>query len=293
MDADGRRPEVAVGRAGGPVGGPAGGGGPAATAGRRAALDLEEREIEELIVRMGLLVESQIRDALDALRTGDAEAAARVVAGDEEVNDVQRRIGILILTAIATQQPVAHDLRLLLALDRVAYELERIGDHAAAVARQARELAAGQEIGGPAGGAADGQARLGTESDGEEGLGTEPDGKARLGTDRDENVALGTDDLVRMGEIGADLLIAALRTLVDVDPERARAVAAGDDEIDHLYRRLLGAVVEAMRTDPATVERGTRILFAARDLERIGDRVTNIAEDVVFLATGTIEDLNR
>ena len=65
-----------------------------------------------------------------------------------------------------------------------------------------------------------------------------------------------------------------------------------DDEIDDLYHRTFDEVVELMRADPDNVERGTRILFAAHYLERIGDRVTNIAEDVVFLASGEIEDLN-
>jgi phosphate transport system protein len=80
--------------------------------------------------------------------------------------------------------------------------------------------------------------------------------------------------------------------LIEIDEALARQVAQGDDEIDHLYHRVFGEVVDLMRSDPANVERGTRILFAAHDFERIGDPVTNIAEDVVYLATGEIEDLN-
>jgi len=69
-------------------------------------------------------------------------------------------------------------------------------------------------------------------------------------------------------------------------------VAAGDDEGDRLYHRTFDEVLALMRADPANVDPGTRILFAAHYVERIGDRVTNIAEDIVFLATGEIEDLN-
>ena len=96
-----------------------------------------------------------------------------------------------------------------------------------------------------------------------------------------------------MGELAA--------TLVGGDPPRARRrrrrprparSPPRDDEIDHLYHRTFDEVVDLMRADPDNVERGTRILFAAHYLERIGDRVTNIAEDVVFLASGEIEDLN-
>ena len=74
--------------------------------------------------------------------------------------------------------------------------------------------------------------------------------------------------------------------------DEARAIAARDDEVDHLYHDLFSEVVDLMRQDPENVEPGTRILFAAHYTERIGDRVTNIAEDVVYLATGEVEDLN-
>jgi phosphate transport system protein len=85
---------------------------------------------------------------------------------------------------------------------------------------------------------------------------------------------------------------AILRALVEVDEVAARRVALGDDEVDHLYRRIFDELLDLMRSDPAHVDRGTRLLFAAYYTERIGDRVTNIAEDVVFLASGRIEDLN-
>jgi phosphate transport system protein len=95
-----------------------------------------------------------------------------------------------------------------------------------------------------------------------------------------------------MGEVAAQLVHSILRALVDIDEEEARRVAAQDDEIDHLYHSTFDKVLELMRQDPVNVDRGARILFAAHYLERIGDRVTNIAEDIVFLASGEVEDLN-
>ncbi len=95
-----------------------------------------------------------------------------------------------------------------------------------------------------------------------------------------------------MAELAAQLVHGVLRALVDVDQAEARRVAAGDDEVDELYHRTFDEVLDLMRADPDNVDRGARLLFAAHYLERIGDRVTNIAEDVVFLATGEIEDLN-
>ena len=72
----------------------------------------------------------------------------------------------------------------------------------------------------------------------------------------------------------------------------ARQVAALDDEVDELYHRIFDDVLELMREDPGNVDRGARMMLAAHYLERIGDRVTNIAEDIVFLGSGEVEDLN-
>ena len=99
-------------------------------------------------------------------------------------------------------------------------------------------------------------------------------------------------DLPAMGELVARQVHGILRALSTSTRTAARAVAAADDEIDHRYRRIFDELVDLMRADPANVDRGTRLLFAAYYTERIGDRVTNIAEDVVFLAAGRIEDLN-
>jgi phosphate transport system protein len=211
--------------------------------------DRELQEVKDNVLRMGALVEEAIRAAIDALVRHDAEAALQVIVADAGINEVQRKISSMITATIATQAPVARDLRFLLTLDHVSYELERIGDHAASVAKQARKLAA-------------------------------------------EPPLEGYVDVPLMGELAATLVHGILRALVDIDEVRAREVAALDDEVDGLYHRIFDEALALMRADPANVDRGARILFAAHYLERIGDRSTNIAEDVVFLATGDIEDLN-
>jgi phosphate transport system protein len=96
----------------------------------------------------------------------------------------------------------------------------------------------------------------------------------------------------RMEELCREQLRAAMRALVDVSEEAARAVCARDDEIDHLYNSVYEASVSLMESSPSRARQATHMLFAAHHLERLGDRVTNIGEDVVFLATGRIEDLN-
>jgi phosphate transport system protein len=215
----------------------------------RQSLDVEMRDVKDGVLRMGSYVEEQILAAHDAIMNRDAALAEKVIASDGRVNEVQRAVSGIVGMTIATQAPVARDLRFLLALDRVTYELERIGDHAGSVAKQARKLA----------------------------------GVTSMVT---------YDELTPMATLAAQQVRDVVMALVDIDEAKAREVAARDDEIDRLYHQLFDDVLAEMRSDPAKVDPGTRILFAAHYLERIGDRVTNIAEDVVFLATGEVEDLN-
>ena len=222
---------------------------PMPRSGARDTLDREEREIKDNVLRLGSMVSDQIARAVDALDRHDADLALEVITSDGRLNEAQRLITALVARTIATQQPVARDLRFLLALDHVAYDLERMGDHAASVAKQARKLA-------PVG-----------------------------------NIDA-TSKLAEMGRLTSILTREVLRALVDQDEALARAVAARDDEVDDLYHSIFAEMLELMRAHPANVDSGARVLFAAHYLERIGDRVTNVAEDVVFLATGETEDLN-
>ena len=215
----------------------------------REALDREEQRIRDGVLLMGTLVEAAIRQASRALVSHDAALAFDVIKGDATINEAQRRVSQLIAVTIATQQPVARDLRYLLTLDHVTYELERMGDHAASVAKQVLKLA------------------------------PEPPLEGHV-------------HLPEMAERATVLVHGVLRALVDADAMKAREIAVQDDEIDRLYHATFDEVVELMRQDPANVERGTRIIIASHYLERIGDRATNIAEDVVYLVTGDVEDLN-
>jgi phosphate transport system protein len=96
----------------------------------------------------------------------------------------------------------------------------------------------------------------------------------------------------RMEQICREQLRSAMRALVDVSEEEARAVCERDDELDHLYNAVYEDAVQLMTVAPERARQATHMLFAAHHLERLGDRVTNIGEDVVFLATGRVEDLN-
>ena len=215
----------------------------------RGSFDRELAEIKDNVLRMAALVEAQIRAAIAAITAHDDEACVRVIRDDALINELQRKVTGMIAATIATQSPVARDLRFLLTLDHVAYELERMGDHASSVAKQGRKLA------------------------------PEPPLKRYV-------------DLPVLAERCADLVNGIIHALVDIDQAKAREVAALDDEVDSLYHRIFDDVLDLMRADPGNVDRGARIMLAAHYLERIGDRVTNIAEDIVFLASGEVEDLN-
>jgi phosphate transport system protein len=215
----------------------------------RTPLDDEEREIKDTLLRMGSLIEERIRTTVAALEGHDAAAALGVIEGDAEINDLQAEALDLVIRTIATQAPVARDLRFILTLNHVGYELERMGDSIANVAKRVREVAPLAPLEG--------------------------------------NVGLG-----EMGTLTADLLADAMRALVDGDPDTARAVAARDDLVDNHYHRATARLVELAKASPDNVERAARLLIGAHYIERIGDRVTNIAEDIVFLATGAHEDLN-
>jgi len=215
----------------------------------RAPLDRHERQVKDTLLRMGSLIEVAIRETVEALVGHDVARAQAVIENDEQVNELQHRTIDEIVTTIATQAPVARDLRFLITLDHVAYELERIGDYAANVAKRAQSLAP-------------------------------------------EAPLAGHLDLPEMGRLAADLLADVVRALIDSDADLARSVARRDDQIDRLYHRVQDNVVVLSRVDPANVQRAATLLLAAHYLERIGDRCTNIAEDVVYLATGQTEDLN-
>ena len=215
----------------------------------RRSFDEALQATKDDTLRLGALVESQLERAGRALRERDVDLADSVRWDDAQVNELQRSINMEINTVIATQGPVARDVRELLALYHAAAELERMGDYAVSIAKLAQQLAAEPEM--PI-----------------------------------------LRQIPQMEQLCREQLRAAMRALVDVSEEAARAMCARDDEIDHLYNSVYEDTMALMSVAPDKVRQATHMLFAAHHLERLGDRVTNIGEDVVFLATGRIEDLN-
>jgi phosphate transport system protein len=199
---------------------------------------------------MASLVESQIHEALEALQKRDGDLALRVRANDQRLNEMFRRLREECLTVIATQQPVARDLRTLMGVIYIATELERIGDYAVRVARFTSTLC---------------------------GLPQVPL-RAEFGL---------------MGHLATLQVRDILDALIEADEAKAREIAARDDEIDRLYHRVFDDLIREMAQGGGeeAALRTVTLLLVAHNLERIGDRVTNVAEDIVFLETGQVVDL--
>ena len=217
----------------------------------RLTFEKELASLRESLVRMGTLVESQIEAALDALRRRDGTAAEKVRTQDQYLNELFRQIREQVFMVISTQQPVARDLRHPMGIQYIATELERMGDYAVRIARMTGTLV---------------------------GLPEQPL-RAEFGL---------------MGELAIGQVHDILEALIEEDEIHAREVAGRDNEIDRLYHRVFEELVAEIgtgKTDSDGALRAVTLLLVAHNLERIADRVTNVAEDIVFLETGQVVEL--
>jgi phosphate transport system protein len=215
----------------------------------RQLFDREIAQITDNILRLGSLVDTAIDRSIEALKNRDTALARQIVADDAKVNDLRFAIEEECLTVIATQQPMASDLRVVIAAMNIVNDIERIGDHATGIAKAV----------------------------------------IRMG---DQPLLKPLVDVPRMANTARAMLKHSLSAYINRDPEMARAIAAQDDDIDHLYKAIFDDLLAIMAQDPNTISRGTYLLWCAHNLERIGDRVTNIAERVIFMTTGTMKELN-
>ena len=199
---------------------------------------------------MGQMVSDSIDRSVQALSKQDEELARQVIDYDDEINLAQHDIDEKCLVLIATQQPMAGDLRTILSVSNVASELERIGDHTEGIAKLAIKLA------------------------------SKPLLKPLI-------------DIPRMAEIGRKMLREALEAFAREDADAAPKIGEQDDVVDALYDQVYRELLVFMMEDPRTITQATYLLWIAHNLERIADRTTNIAERVVFTASGKIVDLNR
>lgn len=213
----------------------------------RSLLDHDLQTIREDVLRIGSLVEDQIRLSVRALKERNMSLARQVIEADKRVNELRYKVEEECLRCIARQQPTARDLRQIVSGIHIAVELERIGDHAAGIANISLRLGEGPLI------------------------------KPLI-------------DIPRMQEIDCEMIHSALDAYVKGDAVLAQQVADKDDEVDGLYSQILRELLTYMMQDAKTVNGATYLLWVAHNLERIGDRTTNLCERVIFTATGALGD---
>jgi phosphate transport system protein len=216
----------------------------------RETFDRHLKELMDQVLVLGSMVEQAVNDSVQALVRRDQEASRKIYAADERINAERYQIEHNCLTLIATQQPMARDLRILAAILEIITELERMGDYAKGISRI----------------------------------------NLLLG---DDAIEVPKADLERMAEIGLDMLQRALTAFIKKDAESAYQITSADDEVDALYNRIYHEMINQVIQDPPKVDDANFIIWAAHNLERLSDRVTNICERIIFVATGSMKELDR
>ena len=213
----------------------------------RAEFDRDLRLLQDELLALGSMAEKAVAKAVEALRTRDLTMSQQVVRDDDAIDAKRAELEERAVDLIAIQQPVASDLRMLIAAMHVSMELERIGDYAEGIGKISLMM------------------------------GDQPPIKPLV-------------DIPRMAEKSTAMLRSSLDALVNHDVDRAYQVLRDDDEVDALYDQVYRELLLIMVQDPKVIERGTYLLWASHDLERIADRATNIAEQVIYLVTGKRPD---
>jgi phosphate transport system protein len=216
---------------------------------QRALFDRHLSDLRNDIVDLGSRVEQAIRWAMDSLSRRDLNLARVVVEGDYVINQRRFELEEHAVNLIATQQPMASDLRSIIAMIHIITELERIADHAEGIARISLMLG-------------------------------------------EQSLPLNLGRLKDMAEVGIDMMHRSITAFIERNTELAHAVCAQDDELDGLYDANYAEVIGRMLMDPTLAKVLTYELWTAHNLERIGDRATNICERVIYLVTGKMEEEN-
>jgi len=205
--------------------------------------EVELQALRSRLLTMGSLAETMIHQAIKALVDRDQALVQAVLAYEEEIDLLCIEIDDRCFTQIALHQPMASDLRFLVAGIKINSDLERIGDQAVSIALRARSLIA------------------------------QPQLKPLI-------------DIPRMADLVQWMVRKSLDAFVQQDPELARTVIDGDDEVDALRDQVFRELLTYMMGDPTTVPRALDLILVSRNLERIADHATNIAEDVIYIVRG-------
>jgi len=214
----------------------------------RDNLLLHIHQVQDELLLMGSMVEQATMRSVQALKKRDIDGAKVIYNEDNLINEKRYAIENSVLILIATQQPLAHDLRLMAALLEIAAEIERMGDYAKGIAKVVVKLG-------------------------------------------DYDFPMPLKEIEKMAALAIDMFHRALSAFIAEDPLAARKIPAEDDAIDLLYQKVQKDVVEVMIKQPELIDYANLFMWVAHNLERMADRVSNICERTVFVATGELGEL--
>lgn len=215
----------------------------------RQTLDREIHHLQDEVLLLGSMVEQALLNSIDALKRRDIESARKVYLDDDLINEKRYAIENRVLILFATQQPIAHDLRLLAAILEVITELERMGDYAKGIAKIVIKI--GQS-----------------------------------------DIPIPSREISRMGDLAVGMLHRALSAFITEDVAMAYRIPKEDDLVDDLYNQIYHKMMAAMIADPEIIDHSNYIMWVVHNIERTADRVTNICERTIFIATGELLEID-
>ena len=200
-------------------------------------------ELKEKLLVMAGLAEQAIQRAIEAYRVRDLSICDLVSRSENAINRLEREIDQAALDLLAMEQPMAIDLRFILAVIKINADLERVGDQAVSIADRVRDLQAFPVVDLPV-------------------------------------------DIPRMASLSSAMVRKALQGFIEADAEMATSVLTMDDSVDKLNDAAFFALSNLIKEQPHYTPQALHALMIARNLERVGDHATNIAEDVIFWVRG-------
>jgi len=203
----------------------------------------------ELLKQTGEEVERILKGCMQTLISLDRAQAEFWIAEDQKINDFERQVDDECVRLIATQQPVAKDLRKIISAMKISTDLERMGDLAIDIAKIVRRI---------------------------EGPLIKP-----------------LVDIPLMAEQALGMMKQGLEAYASENMELANDLAVQDDQVDHMYKRVLRDLLVLMMENPENLDQGMYLSFVGRYLERFADHATNIGENVIYIATAGRQDLNK
>ncbi len=210
-------------------------------------LDYQLAHLEAEIVLLGGLVEAAIFKSVRALRNRDLEVSREIITEDDRIDELETRIQNECVEQIRRQAPLAADLRRIIGMMFIANELERMGDYAEGIAKVS--------------------INMGHEAPLKE-----------------------LEDIPKMADLAVSMMKRSIEAMTTSDRDESARLAIeienDDDEVDRLYAKVQADILSLVEDDRYRAVRGTYLLWAAHNLERVADRATNIAERAIFMSTG-------